>query len=401
MPKITKRLVDGLKPKTKDYMVWDTEVPGFGVRVKKGTGTKSFCIQYRNAQGRSRRLTVGRYGRLTVQEGRKQARKLLAKSEEGRDPTEEKTATRRAPTVADLCERYMVEHAEPKKRPSSITKDRSLIDRHIIPILGKHKAEAITTKDMAQFHHEMRATPIQANRCLALASKMFNLAEAWGLRPQHTNPCQHIQRYKENKRERYLSTEELARLGEALRNIEQEGSELPSVVTAIRLLILTGCRRGEILGLKWAHVEYENSCLVLPESKTGAKRVPLSAPALELLRNTPRQAGNPYVCPGLKPMGHLVGLSRAWYRIRARAGLNDLRLHDLRHSFASVGAGAGLSLQMIGALLGHTVPATTARYAHLAQDPLKQAADIIGDRISEAMEAPVKSKVIPLPTNRK
>ena len=225
-------------------------------------------------------------------------------------------------------------------------------------------------------------------------SKLFNLSEKWGLRPDNTNPCRHVERYKENKRERFLAIDELSHLGAVLDQIEQDKSEVPSVVTAIRLLILTGGRLSEILTLQWEHVDLEAGALRLPDSKTGAKIIPLGQPAISVLKSTPRVVGNPYVCPGRKPRGHLVGLQKTWVRIRTRAGLEELRLHDLRHSFASVGAAAGLGLPIIGKLLGHTKSTTTERYAHLDTSPLRVAADQISQQIETAMKARTDRKVL-------
>jgi integrase len=209
-----------------------------------------------------------------------------------------------------------------------------------------------------------------------------------------------VEKFKEKKRERYLSSEELARLGHTLAVIESEGSELPSVLTALRLLILTGARLSEVLELKWEYVDLERGALALPDSKTGAKLIPLGRAALEVLEGAVPQAGNPYVCPGANPASHLVGLPKAWRRIRDRAGLKNIRLHDLRHSFASVAAASGQGLPVIGALLGHKEAATTARYAHLANDPLKQAADMVSGKIAEAMKKPISGKIIPLHRNQ-
>jgi integrase len=214
---------------------------------------------------------------------------------------------------------------------------------------------------------------------------MLNLTETWGERPANSNPCRNIEKYRERKRERFLSEGELARLGAALAEAEKQVSESPSAVAAIRLLALSGARLNEILTLRWEHVDFERGCLRLSESKTGAKTIHLSPPALALLASLPRIEGNPHVLPGMKAGAHLVNLEKPWRRIRAAATLPDVRLHDLRHSFASFGAGAGLGLPVIGALLGHTQAATTQRYAHLAADPLKQASDLIGGRIAAAL----------------
>ena len=212
---------------------------------------------------------------------------------------------------------------------------------------------------------------------------MFSLAELWELRPDGTNPCRHVKRFKEDKRERFLSDAEYRRLGSALREIEQDGSETASAIAAIRLLMLTGCRLSEIQKLRWEHVDLEVGELRLPDTKTGAKVVHLGEPAIAVLRDIQRQDDNLWVIAGRKEGGHLTDLHHPWRRIRARAGLDDVRIHDLRHSFASGGLLVGEGLPMIGKLLGHTQVQTTARYAHLANDPVKSAANRIATRIAE------------------
>jgi integrase len=243
----------------------------------------------------------------------------------------------------------------------------------------------------------MRKKPGAANRVLALLSKMFNLAERWGLRPDGSNPCRHVERYRENQRERFLSPEELGRLGDVLRDVERDAIEPPSVVAAIRLLILTGARRSEILRLRWEHVDLERGVLRLPESKTGERVLYLNPPAVEVLSRLEQRG--PWVLPTASGTGP-VSLSNPWTRIRDRAGLANVRVHDLRHSFASVGAGAGLGLPIIGKLLGHTQAATTQRYAHLADDPMRQASEVIGQRIAAALDRKPDAEVIDLPRGR-
>jgi integrase len=222
---------------------------------------------------------------------------------------------------------------------------------------------------------------------------MMNLAERWGLRPDASNPCRHVERYKERKRERFLSPAELARLGDALAEMERDGSETPSVVAAVRLLVFTGARRGEIVELRWEWVDFERACLRLPDSKTGAKAIPLSAPALQVLARLERRS--PWVLPTAAGDGP-VSLSKPWERARRHAGLPGVRLHDLRHTFASILASSGTSLIVIGRVLGHTVPATTARYAHLSDDPVREAAEAAGARLAAAMRGEAKADAAPL-----
>lgn len=382
MTKLTNRTVASTRPRDRDVFVWDDELPGFGLRVKP-SGVKSYVIQYRNRHNDSRRITIGRHGVIGPEKARWKAKKMLADVQDGADPATERKDDREAPTVAELAEKYLREHAAPHKKPRSVEEDQRLLRLHVLPALGRKKVAGITRADITGLHHAMRDTPGAANRTLALLSKMLNLAEKWELRPDGSNPCRHVDKYPERKMERFLSVDELGRLGAVLAEAERTATELPSVIAAVRLLMFTGARFGEILNLEWSHVDFERSCLRLPESKTGAKVIHLNAPALEVLNGIERD-GSPWVIAGRDPDKPLVNLRKPWHRIRAKAGLEGVRLHDLRHSFASVGAAGGLSLPMIGALLGHTQAATTQRYAHLAADPLKQAADMIGERIRAA-----------------
>ena len=213
---------------------------------------------------------------------------------------------------------------------------------------------------------------------------MFNLAELWGLRPDGSNPCRHVKRFREERRERFLSDAEYQRLGAVLKETEAEGSETAAAIAAIRLLMLTGCRLSEIQKLRWEHVDLEAGELRLPDTKTGAKVVHLGDPAIAILRGIERREGNPWVIAGRKLESHLTDLQHPWRRIRTRADLDDVRIHDLRHSFASGGL-VGEGLPMIGKLLGHTQVQTTARYAHLADDPVKSAANRIASRIADVI----------------
>jgi integrase len=394
MPNLTKRVCDAAKPyPTRDMTVWDGALRGFGLRVWP-SGRKVFVIQYRNAQGRIRRLTVGDFGRLTLEEARREARTLLGNVDKGRDPLGERQQDRAGATVAQLAARYLVEHAEAKKKPRSVAEDRRLLDKRVLPPLGRRKVADLTRADLAKLHHSLRGTPIEANRTLALLSKMLSLAEQWGLRPDASNPCRHIEKFRERNRERFLSGDELRRIGEVLASAERTGVEMSSAVTAVRLLLLTGARRSEVLTLRWSEVDLERACLRLADSKTGAKVIPLAAPALAVLASAPRLDENPYVCWGSRPGEHLIGLQKIWERLRRRAGLEGLRLHDLRHNYASIGVAAGMGLPIIGSILGHSSPATTARYAHLADDPRRAAAEQIAGHIAASLDEGVTGNVI-------
>ena len=399
MPRLTKRLLDNLAPADKEYVEWDTEITGFGVRIRP-TGRKVFILKYRTLEGRQRKLSIGPYGRLTVDQARKEARSYLAERDKGGDVATTRSKARKAPTIKDLAERYFNEHAIPHKKPFSVSRDRRLWHRFIAPSFASYKINSITRDDISKLHNDLgKDTPIQANRTLALFSKMMTLAIRWGLRSEiKGNPCQHVQRFREAKRERYLSADELGRLGKALIQVEIENGNRakPGSIAAIRLLLLTGARLNEVLSLRWEYVDLERCELRLPDSKTGAKSIPLGIGAVELLSALPKTPGNLHVFPGMKFGEHLKDINGTWRTVREKAKLDDVRLHDLRHTFASAGAGAGLGLPVIGALLGHTQATTTQRYSHLASDPLKEAADLINDRLTKALNRPVKDKIIPL-----
>lgn len=374
--KITKTLVDALTP---DELAWDAEVKGFGIRCQRRD--RVYVLKYR-VSGRQRWYTIGKHGSpWTPDTARREAKRILGLVAEGRDPADKKKTDRSAPTVAGLAERFLADHVAAKTKARTGIEYRRLVERIVMPELGRLKVDNVVSSDIERLHLQYRATPYQANRLLALLSKMFN----WAGRRGDRNPCIGIQRFAEHKRRRYLSSAELSRLGTALGQAEAERFTSPFVVAAIRLLIFTGARLSEILTLRWDQVDLERGWLNLADSKTGAKTVYLNAAARRLLSSLPHLADNPFVVPGERQGRHLVNLEKPWRRIRDLANLPDVRLHDLRHSFASVGAGAGFGLPIIGALLGHTQAATTQRYAHLAADPLQHAADLIGQRLEEAI----------------
>ncbi len=383
MPKLTKRIIDTAEPRAREYFIWDSDIPGLGLRILP-SGRKSYVVQYR-AGRRSRRMTLGPSTVLTCTQARNRAIEIIAAARNGEDPAAARDAQRTAVTVRELAERFDAEHITIRLKPSTAREYRRNLRRFILPALGRLLVTEVTRADVAKFHHDLRHIPYQANRCLEVISKMFNLAEIWGLRPDGTNPRKHIRKYPEEKRERFLSAAELRRVGEVLREMEAEGIELPSAILAVRLLILTGCRLGEIMTLKWDYVDIPGRALRLPDSKTGAKIVHLGQPAIEQLERAPRMPGNPWVIFGTIEGKHLSDLQPFWRRVRARAGLKDARIHDLRHTFASTAVAAGQGLPMIGKLLGHTQVQTTARYAHLAADPVRDAADVVALTIKGAL----------------
>jgi len=428
--KITKRAVEAIAPSDKIVFLWDIEIPGFGVRVTPN-GVRSYILQY-TINKRERRITIGRHGyEFTAEQARNEARRLRGLIATNQDPLQKQEKDQAPETIAVLGKRYLEEYAKPHKKASGYAQDQRNLNNHIIPLIGEMRVSEIERQDISRLMQKIAAGTtareektikqgkrivtggeIVANRVFALMSKMLALAEDWNYRPAGTNPCKGIKKFKENKIERFLSTDELSRLGNALaaaRNgtlivdhdeepklteKKKRGgqpkvgprSEDPKAIDAITLLLLTGCRLGEILELKWSYVDFERRMLLLPDSKTGKKIVYLSEQATEVLKGITRNQKDVFVFPGKDPKNPITTIRKAWVNICKAAGLSELRLHDLRHSFASVGASDGLSLTVIGALLGHSNPTTTARYAHLAASPVHQAADQIGYLITKSLK---------------
>lgn len=384
MARLTKRSVDSLETKAADYFVWDETLAGFGVRVMP-SGAKTYQCQYRKG-GRTRRVSLGRHGVLTVDEARKLAKELLGQVAKGENPAEEISRNRRVPTVAALCERFFETHAKERCKPTTQKEYRRALDLFIIPVIGNFKIVDVQRSDVAELHHSMRDKPYQANRVLGVLSKMFNLAEVWGMRLDGSNPCRHVSKYPEKKRERFLSQIELALLGAALTAMEQEQTKEGLScfqAAAYRLLILTGCRLGEIQKLKWEYITPD--MILLPDSKTGARRIPLPPRAREVLDALPRDPENPYIIQGHVVGQYITDLQHPWQRVRKRARLEGVRIHDLRHTYASNAVSQGLSIQMVGKLLGHSQIQTTMRYAHLAEDPIRAAAEQISHSLGDAI----------------
>jgi integrase len=400
--KLLKRTIEATPiPAQGETDLRDTETKGFACRIRS-TGERVFVVRYRTLAGTRRTQTIGRFGALTVEQARAEAKKILGKVAQGEDPFAEKQATRSEPTLAHVAERFLEEHVRPKLKPSTARCYEEHLRAKIFPKLGRKKISAITRADVSKLHHDLRKTPGAANRVLATFSKLMSMAEKWDLRPGGSNPCKGIERYRERKLERFLSSDELARLGAALAEYESRGDGYERIrrmrreaAAAVRLLLFTGCRRGEILDLRWEHVDFERGVLRLPDSKTGAKPVVLGAPALAVLESLgPKREG--WVFEGGKNGRPLRELRGCFDWACGRAEIEGLRIHDLRHTFASVGAGGGLGLPVIGALLGHRSASTTARYSHLANDPLKEAANRIGSTIAAQLDQRPDAEVIPL-----
>ena len=374
---ISKRTVDALTAEEKDGVFWDRDLPGFGVRVYP-SGRKVYVVQSRGAHG-PKRLTLGRHGDLTADEARKKAAVVIDRIKRGEDPVPPEPEP--PLTVARLAERYLEAHVAVNCNAHTAWIYQGSLRNHILPALGAMPIDKVGRTEAAALHYELRDTPRAANRALMVLSKMFSLAEDWGLAPVGSNPCRSVSKYKEGKRERFLTEEEYRRIGRELCTLEARGGMSARAAAALWLLMLTGCRLKEILTLRWDDVDRGAGELRLRHAKTGARMVPLTPTAEEVLSRVARVPGNPWVFPGEKPDRHMPQLTTYWRDVRERAGLKDVRIHDLRHSFASRALALGESLTMIGRLLGHTDVGSTARYAHLARDTEKMSAAKVGGSI--------------------
>lgn len=387
MQKLTKSMVERAEIKDKPYFIFDSQLPGFSVRISP-SGKRNYYVQYLWRK-KIQRMPLGQHGVLTTEQARDKALKIVASVKDGENPQGEKIKRSREPIIHDLARRYLDEHAKLHCKPRTVKGYERYLEKFILPAIGNLRVSEVSRADIANFHHDMRDTPYDANRCLEVISKMFNLAELWGLRADGTNPRRHIPKYGEQKRERYLTDEELQRLGSVLEEAETKKTEPLPIIFSIRLLLLTGCRLGEIQTLKWSYIDFTEGCLRLPDSKTGAKIVHVGPAVINLLRtmqeHDERPEGNPYVIYGTIPLKYRTDIQKPWRRLREKAALSDLRIHDLRHSFASLAVSSGQSLAMIGKLLGHTQVQTTARYAHLMSDTVKSAAKDVSAQIAQKL----------------
>jgi integrase len=414
--RITAAVLDEMLP---GDVVWDAETRGFGVRYR--ARDRTFIVKTR-IRGVQRILTIGRHGSGAwgPESARREAQRLLGMIRDGRDPATERDEAKAAPTMRALAQRYLDEHAAAHKKPRTREEDARLLKLHILPALGDRRARDIEKPDVAKFHAGMRATPVAANRALALLSAIMGWAENVGERRDGTNPCRHVKRFPEKARETLLTAAELARLGEALdrasrpwtgeakdawraeclaqaaaldmpaaerarwiasRQPRRETAEDWRALAAFRLLIFTGARLSEILTLRWDWIDTASGVARLPDSKTGAKNLYLPPGALAVLETLPRFAGNPHVLPGDRAGAAFIGIQKPWQRVRALAALPGLRIHDLRHAFASTAVAAGDSLFIVGKLLGHRQASTTERYSHLAPDPARAVAERTAERL--------------------
>ncbi len=401
--RLTITMVRNAEPADRDYFLWDKSTSGFGIKICRG-GRKSFVCKYRVGRGRrapTKRVTKGNFGVWTVEQARQEARRIIGAVANGDDPAHAAQLKRRELTVAELCDKYL-KHGLGTKKPSTIVTDRGRITRHIKPLLGKKRIGDITKADVASFMTEVAggktAQTIKtkkhglarvsggtgtATRTVGLLGGIFSYAIDAGL--LENNPVRGVKRYKDKKVEHYLSIEEFRVLGNAMDEAARKGTNIRAL-NILYLLILTGARRGEIEKLKWSEFDPDKGFLRLSDSKTHQKTIPLNKWACEIINSQPRPQDSQYIFPATRGNGFYTGTSKVWSKLRKGSPLEKYRLHDLRHSFASIAVENGSSLPIIGKLLGHKNFATTQRYAHLADDPLRQVTNSAGSLIAKATQ---------------
>lgn len=414
MPKITKRAVDRLSPDPagRDRFLWDAgdgALKGFGVRVKP-SGIASYIVQYRNKEGRTRRLALGRVGVLTPEEARTLAGDKLRAATTGGDPSAERHDARKAITVGELCDWYLKDAAG-RVKDSTLAVDRSRIECHVKPLLGRRTVAALTLTDIERFQGHVaagktakprpekgragRATGGRgvASRTVGMLATILEFARRHRIIAE--NPARGARRFADQKRRRFLTLDELTALGTAMREAGAEG-ENKTGIAAARVLLLTGCRKMEVLALPWAWIDSEARCIRFADTKSGAQIRPIGFAAADHLEAQPREDVCEWVFPADRGDGHFVGLPRVLDRVCARAGLDDVTVHTLRHSFAAVAAELGFSELTIAGLLGHSVPGVTARYAHVPDSALAAAADRVAAHIAAALDGKAAADVVPL-----
>ncbi|MBA3814862.1 MAG: site-specific integrase [Alphaproteobacteria bacterium] len=381
MPNLTKRFVESIIPdpqKLSQY--WDSSLKGFGVIVLP-SGRRTYCIQYRNQNRVLKRLKIGVHGQLTTEEARALARKHLASTAHGEDPSQDKKEIQALFGMQDLANDYIERHGQ-KKREKSLKEDQKLLKNIIMPSLGTLKVAQVSRRDVESLHLRFKNTPYQANRVVALLSKMFTLAISWGWRLD--NPAQGIEKYQEEKRDRWLNDEELHRLWGIL---DKHPENLTGYV--FKFLLLTGARKSEALKATWDQFDFEKGIWIKPSHLTKQKKkeyLPLSDRALSLLESLKKLTSESiYLFPGRKAGEPLKEIKKFWATVLKEAKLEDVRVHDLRHTHASHLVSSGLSLTIVGKLLGHTQASTTQRYAHLADDSLRKATEVFGNKVDQLM----------------
>jgi integrase len=364
--KLTKSVVDAATFRAKEFELRDIAVPGFILKVTP-SGRKIFMLQYRTNAGERRKPAIGRFGELTVEQARSIAQDWLADVRKGKDPSAEKTAARDAPSVKDLCPKFMEDYSKPKNRPKTVESNQGYIDRHIIPSLGTLKVREVTRSDVSGLVTRMKKTPVTANRVLSCLRKMFNMAEVWGFRDDGTNPCRHIPKYPENGKTRLITDDDMVRLFSYLERADVEGLEHPFLTLGIRLQFAFAARMSEITSMEWGWVDFTNRRVVWPDSKTGEISKPMSEDLVALLMNAPRLEGSPYVVPSIfeadRPMSEIT-YSRGWKRVLERAEVPHVGTHGIRHRATTEIANSGVPVKVGMQLTAHKTVTQFMRYVH-------------------------------------
>lgn len=375
--KLTKRVVESALPSKVTTTIWDTDLAGFGLKVTH-RGKRIYFMKYRTKLGRQRKPNIGMHGAITCEQARSIAQSWAFQIASGKDPLYERDVARTSPTIEQFCAQVVQKDCKPRLKPRSIEECQRLITNVIVPKIGKLRVTEVQRTDISRLHLELSATKTQANRVLSFLSKCFNLAERWGLRPDGTNPCRHVPRYVERPKERFLSDAEIARLFSILDQPEFACSPFSGFV---KLALATGRRKSELLNVRWSDIDIDAGLMRLNDSKVGPRTFVLNDLAVELIRSAPRVDGQVYVIRGRRRDAPAIGVQKWWERARKRAGLEDVTIHALRHTHASLGAALGQSLHQIGALLGHASAETSKRYAHFHETAQRSASEAIAKKI--------------------
>jgi integrase len=400
--RLSKKVVEAAQLNGRDFIIWDTDLIGFGLRVRTG-GSKTFIAQYRVGGGRSgatRRYSIGRYGVLTVEEARQGAKKILAAATQGLDPSRSRQARRQEMSVKQLIDQFAAkgsDHLKLRNRRYMLAR----LQHHVVPLLGHKKISEVRVGDVEQFWRDVRDSKTAKDEKIGFRARVIvrggvgaatrgirdlSAVYAFAMRQEWvaSNPCAPVKKPADRRRTRFLALEEVRRLGVALDELEAAGASAKAVAI-MRLWALTGCRRDEIAGLRWSEIDFERACLTLEDSKTGRSVRPLALAAIVLLERLPREDGSEFVFPSEDGRTYYQGTKRFWAKVVARAGLPGVTPHTLRHTLGSTAVSTGETLAMTGALLGHATPQATNIYAHMQQDPARRAADRVVSPIAEAL----------------
>jgi integrase len=398
MPKLTKKMIESSQPlANKIFYLWDSEIRGFGCQVLP-SGRKTYYFIYRNLQKKAQRLKIGVHGNITCEIAREIALGWAGDVARSKDPKEERMKAiaqeKKSIKIREFADLYFERYANIRKKPRSIKEDKGLLRSRILPALGDKKISDIIQEDVLRLQASMKHLKVRGNRCIALLNKMFNLAENWNFREKGSNPCYRVEKAREHKREKFLTQGEIQKLEEVLKMEESVGSLSPSTIAAIRLLLYTGCRLNEILTLKWKNVFLEEKYIYLKDAKNGERVVPLNQVCIDLLKKLKKQGETPYVLRGARLGKHIVNIQNSWKKIRNLTEVQDTRIHDLRHTFASLAIKQGLDLYRISKLLGHRNIQTTTRYAHIAKNDLIESAEVVGKVFEEILSRPYQEKCV-------